>query len=391
MAYALEGIKILDLSRLLPFNYCTLMLADLGAEVLKIEEPKIGDYMRWMPPKLKKESAVFLMANRNKKSMTLNLREEKGKEVLRQLVKEYDVLFESFRPGVMKRLGVGYDELKEINPRLVFCSSTGYGQDGPYKDRPGHDMNYISVAGILEATGRHTGAPVIPGIPIADMSIGIFSAFSILAGIIARDRTGKGQYIDVSMTDCMVSYNMMNIASLIASQRSHSSEILGITGETPCYNVFKTKDEKFISLGNIEEKFWINLLKLIGREDLKEYQFAMGEDQKKAMDDLQKVFLSKTREEWLGLFEGKDICYAPINNAEDMMADPHVKHREMLLEMEHPVEGKVTTVGFPFKFSETPGTIRTPTPTLGQHTEEILKGLGYKDQDIKGMIEKGVI
>ncbi|MFA4910666.1 MAG: CaiB/BaiF CoA-transferase family protein [Desulfobacteria bacterium] len=391
MASALEGIKILDLSRLLPFNYCTLMLADLGAEVLKIEEPKIGDYMRWMPPKLEKESAVFLMANRNKKGMTLNLKEEKGKEILRRLVKEYDVLFESFRPGVMKRLGLGYDDLKEINPRLVFCSSTGYGQDGPYKDRPGHDMNYISVAGILESTGRHTGAPVIPGIPIADMSIGIFSAFSILAGIIARDRMGKGQYIDVSMTDCMVSYNMINIAGLVASQRSHGLETLGITGETPCYNVFKTKDGKFISLGNIEDKFWLNLLKLIGREDLKESQFATGEQQKKTMDELQRIFLSKTREEWLGLFEGKDICYAPVNDAEDLMADPHVKHREMLLEMEHPVEGKVTTVGFPFKFSQTPGRIKTPSPTLGQHTEEILKGLGYKDQDIKEMEEKGAI
>lgn len=391
MASALEGIKILDLSRLLPFNYCTLMLADLGAEILKIEEPKIGDYMRWMPPKLKEEGAVFLMANRNKKSMTLNLREEKAKKILRRLVKEYDVLFESFRPGVMKRLGVGYESLKEINPRLIFCSSTGYGQTGPYKDRPGHDMNYISVAGILEATGRHTGAPVIPGIPIADMSIGIFSAFAMLAAIIARNRTGEGQYIDMSMTDCMVSYNLANIANFIASRQFPGTEILGIAGENPCYNVFKTKDEKFISLGNIEDKFWINLLKLIGREDLKEYQFATGERQKEAMGELQKVFLTKTRKEWLEVFEGKDICYAPINDVEDMIADPHVRHRGMIQEMEHPVEGKVTTVGIPFNFSETPGKIKTPTPALGQHTEEILEGLGYKDQDIKEMRGKKVI
>ena len=390
MATALEGIKILDLSRLLPFNYCTLMLADLGADVLKIEEPNKGDYMRWMPPVLKKENAIFLMANRNKKSMTLNLREEKGKEILRQLVKEHDVLFESFRPGVMKRLGVGYDNLKEINPGLIFCSSTGYGQDGPYKDRPGHDMNYISVAGILEATGRHTGAPVIPGVPVADMTIGIFSAFTILAGILARERTGKGQHIDVSMTDCMVSYNMINIANIIMSQQFPGLS-LDITGGLPCYSVFKTKDDKFISLGNIEDKFWINTLKLIGREDLKEYQFATGEDQQKTLDELQKVFLSKTREEWLDLFEGKDICYAPVNNSEDLMNDPHVKHREMLLETEHPVEGKFTTVGFPFKFSETPAKMRTPSPTLGQHTDETLKSMGYKDEDINEMREKGII
>ena len=391
MTLALEGIKILDLSRLLPFNYCTLMLADLGAEVLKIEEPKIGDYMRWLPPKLKKENAIFLMANRNKKSMTLNLREEKAKEILRQLVKEYDVLFESFRPGVMKKLGVSYENLKEVNPRLIFCSSTGYGQDGPYSNRPGHDMNYIGVAGILEATGRHTGAPVIPGIPVADMSVGIFSAFSILAAIISRQNSGKGQYLDISMTDCMVSYNMVNIASYIASQQPQGTEILGIAGETPCYNVFKTKDGKFISLGNIEDKFWINLLKLIGREDLAEYQFATGEKQEKAMDELKQVFLTRTRREWLDLLEGKDTCYAPVNDIEDLMADPHVKHREMLLKMEHPVEGKIVTVGFPFKFSETPAKIRTPSPALGQHTEEILKTLGYNSQNIKKMKEKGVI
>jgi len=391
MASALEGIKILDLSRLLPFNYCTLMLADLGAEVLKIEEPKVGDYMRWLPPKLKEEGAVWLMANRNKKSMTLNLREEKAKEILRRLVKEYDVLFESFRPGVMKKLGVDYETMKEINPGLVFCSATGYGQDGPYKNRPGHDMNYISIAGILEATGRHTGEPVLPGIPIADMSIGIFSAFSILAGIISRDRTGKGQYIDMSMTDCMVSYNMANIANYIASKQYPSSELLGITGENPCYNVFKTKDGKFISQGNIEDKFWINLLKLIGREDLKEYQYATGERHKTAMEEIQKVFLTKTRKEWLDIFEGQDVCYAPINDVEDMIADPHVQHREMIKEMEHPIEGKVTTVGFPFKFSETPAEIRTPTPGLGQHTEEILIGMGYKEKDITEMREKKII
>ncbi|MDY7032664.1 MAG: CaiB/BaiF CoA-transferase family protein [Thermodesulfobacteriota bacterium] len=391
MASALEGIKILDVSRLLPFNYCTMMLADLGAEVLKVEEPGMGDYMRWLPPKLKKENAIFLMANRNKRSMTLNFREEKGKEILRQLAKENDVLFESFRPGVMNKLGVGYENLKEVNPKLVFCSSTGYGQTGPYKDRPGHDMNYISVAGILEATGRHTGAPVIPGIPVADMSIGIFSAFSILAGIMARDRTGKGQHIDVSMTDCMVSYNMMNIADFVVGQQSQDAEKFGITGETPCYNVFKTKDGKFISLGNIEGKFWKNTLKLINREDLDKFQFATGEEGEKAMEELQKVFLSKTRKEWLDIFEGQDICYAPINSAEDVVADPQVRQREMIFEMEHPVEGTITTVGFPFKFSETPGNVRMPSPTLGQHTEEVLKGLGYNDSDIQEMKEKGVI
>jgi len=391
MTAALKGIRILDLSRLLPFNYCTMMLADLGAEVLKVEEPKIGDYMRWMPPKLKKEGAVFLMANRNKKSMTLNLKKDKGKDIIRQLVKEHDVLFESFRPGVMDKLGLGYEALKEINPKLVFCSSTGYGQNGPYKSRPGHDMNYLSVAGILNASGQSEKVPSIPSIPVADMSIGIFSAFSILAGIIESNRTGKGQYIELSMTDCMVSYNMINIAGYIARQQSENVDDLGITGDTPCYNILKTKDNKFISLGNIEDKFWINLLKLVNREDLVKYQYAKGDDAKFAIDELQKIFLSKTRKEWLALLEGQDICYAPVNDIDDLIDDPQVSKRDMLLEMEHPVEGKIKTVGFPFKFSKTPGEIKTPTPTLGQHTDDVLKILGYSDKQIAELKEKKVI
>lgn len=388
---ALEGIKILDLSRLLPFEYCTLMLADLGAEVLKVEEPKIGDYMRWIPPILKKESALFCMLNRNKKSMSLNMRDEEGKEIIRKLVKEYDVLFESFRPGVMKKLGLNYDSLKEINPRLIFCSATGYGQSSPYKHRPGHDINYISIAGILEATGRHTGAPVIPGIAIADMSIGIFAAFAILAGIIARDRIGRGQYIDMSMTDCMISFNTMGVSSYISKKLSSDSLIIGATGEEPCYNVFKTKDNKFISLGNIEEKFWINLLRLIDREDLKEYQYASGEKRDKAMDELQDIFIQKTREEWMDLFDGKDICFSPVNTMEDVFSDPHVKHREMLVEMEHPVEGKVTQIKSPFKFSETLVEIKMASPVLGEHTAEVLRGLGYDEHRIDELRELGTV
>jgi crotonobetainyl-CoA:carnitine CoA-transferase CaiB-like acyl-CoA transferase len=279
MAGALDGIKVLDFSRLLPFEYCTMMLADLGAEVLKVEEPKKGDYMRWLPPKNKKEGYIFLLANRNKKSMTLNFNTEKGREIVYRLIKKYDVLFESFRPGIMDGFGLGYKDLKEINPRLVYCSSTGYGQTGPYKDKAGHDANYIAVAGILGVTGRHTGAPIIPGIPVADMSIGIFSAYAILAGLMARDRTGKGQHIDVSMTDCMVSYNTIPLAHQFAGQEygmGKSSGSLEITGHALWYNCFETRDGKYLFLGNLEKKFWTNLCKAIGREDFVDFEFATG-------------------------------------------------------------------------------------------------------------------
>jgi len=388
---ALSGIKILDLSRLLPFNYCTLMLADLGAEVIKVEEPILGDYMRWMHPKMKNENAAFIIANRNKKSLTLNLREEEGKEILRKLVREYDVLFESFRPGVMEKLGLGYDKLKKINPDLVYCSSTGYGQNGPYKDRPGHDVNYLSVSGILSATRDHTGKPVILGVPVADMSVGIFSAFSILAALLARNRIGKGQQIDVSMTDCMVSYNIINIGNFIARQQSEPSAILELTEGYPCYNVFETKDGKFISLGNIEEKFWINFLKVIGREDLKEFQFSISENKKMANDELQDLFLSKTQKEWLDKFEGEDICYSAVNEIDDLVDSPLVNRRKMLIDIEDPKEGKMKTIGFPIKFSSTPAKISMLSPSLGQHTEEILKKLGYDDMTITGLKKRSVV
>jgi len=391
MSGALEGIKILDLSRLLPFEYCTLMLADLGADVLKVEEPKIGDYMRFIPPILKKESALFCMLNRNKKSMTLNMREDEGKKIIRRLVKEYDVLFESFRPGVMKKLGLDYESLKEINPGLVFCSATGYGQNSPYKDRPGHDLNYISIAGILEATGMHTGAPVIPGVPVADMSIGIFSAFAILVGVIAKNRTGKGQYIDMSMTDCMLSYNIWGVSSHFSKQVSSDAVTIGCKGDEPCYTVFKTRDNKFISLGNIEDKFWVNFLKLVDKEDLKKFQFASGEKGKEAIDTIQKVIIQKTREEWLNLFEGKDICYSPVNSIEDVLSDPHIKQSGMIVEMEHPVEGKIPQMKSPFKFSETPVEINTPSPALGEHTDEVLKFIGYDKQGLDELKKNGVI
>jgi len=392
MASALEGIRILDLTRFLPFGYCTMLLADLGADVLKIEEPKIGDEQRQHLPKLKKEGVVFLLVNRNKKSMKLNLKTVQGVKILHQLVEKYDVLFESFRPGTMDRLGLGYDNLKEINPRLIYCSATGYGQDGPYKNSPGHDINYIGLTGILGKTGRYTiGHPVVPGVLIADMASGLFSAFAILAGLMARERTGKGQYIDLSMIDCMVSFNTQHIANYIAGFGEWQEGALGLTGETAYYNVYATKDGKYLCLGNLEERFWENLCKIIGRQDLIEYQFSGAQKQKEIMRELSSIFLGRTRDEWLELMRDEDICVGPVNSVEEVLADPHILHRGMILEVEHPVEGKIPQIGFPIKFSETPGDIRTPAPTFGQHTDQILNELGYRAWEIEGLKESGII
>jgi len=388
---ALSGIRILDLSRLLPFEYCTLFLADFGAEVLKIEEPGKGDYMRWLPPRLKHENAQFLMVNRNKESLTLNLRSEKGKDILLRLVKDYDVLFESFRPGVMDKLGLGYKELCALNPGIVYCSATGYGQSGPYKDLVGHDLNYISIAGILGATGQHLDAPVIPGIPFADMSTGLFCAFSILTGLMARKETGKGQHIDVSMTDLMVSYNVLHIANYLGGVKYGESDTLAITGESAYYNVYKTKDGKFICIANVESKFWDNFCRLVGKEHMMENQFADINEQKKRISELKELFLKKNRDEWIEFFKDDDVCVSPVYSSEEVLEDEHLNARGLFYDVEHPTEGKIVQIGMPAKFSDTPAKFRSPAPQLGENTNNVLSKLGYSIEEISNLKKQGVI
>ncbi|MDY6821432.1 MAG: CaiB/BaiF CoA-transferase family protein [Deferribacterota bacterium] len=386
---ALEGIKILDLGRLLPFEYTTVILGDLGADILKIEEPGRGDYMRDMPPKNKKENIIFLMLNRNKKSMTLDLKKEKGKEIFLDLVKKYDVVFEGFRPKVMEKLGLGYERLKEVNPKLIYCAATGYGQYGSYSKKPGHDINYISIAGILGKTGLDK--PVIPGIPIADMTIGVYSALSILAAIIARGKSGEGQYIDISMTDCMLSYNIVNIASYLVE--SKNMPILDLRGGLPNYNVYETKDGKYISMGNLEYKFWKNFCETVGRKDLiEEYASNIIEEKKENLrEEIQKIFKEKNRDEWIELFEGVDTCITPVYSIQETLEDRLFKEREMIMEVDHPIEGKVKQIALPIKFSKTKQKIKSYSPMLGEHTELILKSLGYNEKEISYLKENKIV
>jgi crotonobetainyl-CoA:carnitine CoA-transferase CaiB-like acyl-CoA transferase len=386
---ALEGIKILDLGRLLPFEYTTVILGDLGADVLKIEEPKHGDYMREMPPINKKENIIFQMLNRNKKSMTLDLKKDKGKEIFLQLVKEYDVVFEGFRPKVMEKLGLGYERLKEINPKLVYCAATGYGQYGSYSQRPGHDINYISIAGILGTTGLDK--PVIPGIPIADMTIGVYSALSILAAIIAREKSGEGQFIDISMTDCMLSFNIVNIANYLVENKD--APILDLRGGLPNYNVYETKDGKYISMGNLEYKFCKNFCDTVGRKDLiEEYESNLIDEKTEYLKtELQKIFKEKNRDEWVKLFEGVDTCITPVYSIEETLEDRLFKEREMITEVYHPIEGKVKQIASPIKFSKTKQKIKSYSPMLGEHTDLMLKSLGYDEKDIKYFRENNIV
>jgi len=392
MAGPLTGMKILDLSRLLPGPYCSLMLGDLGADVLKIEDPKLGDYMRWWGPRVNKQSAFFLMVNRNKKSMKLNLKTDWGRDIFFRLVRQHDVLLEGFRPGVMERLGLGYEALKEENPGLIYCAITGYGHTGPYRDRAGHDLNYLSLAGVLGTIGPKGGPPVIPGVQIADIGGGaMLAALGILAAYIARQETGKGQFIDVSMLDGSFAWLTVPLGKTLADGEDPKPGDSFLTGRYACYRIYETKDGRYMGLGALEPQFWEAFCKLVNREDLVGYQFAEGEKQTHLISEVSGIFKEKTRQEWIGFLKDTDCCCEPVNSVSEALMDSQLLAREMILEADHPTEGRLKQIGIPVKFSETPGSLRLAPPNHGEHTREILKGLGYEDGEISDMEKEGVI
>jgi crotonobetainyl-CoA:carnitine CoA-transferase CaiB-like acyl-CoA transferase len=384
----LTGLKMLDLSRLLPGPYCSLLLADLGMEVLKVEDIEQGDYMRTMGPIRKKDSAYFLALNRNKTSMTLNLKVKEGKEVFYKLINSYDILLEGFRPGVMDRLGVGYQDLKKINPRIIFCSLSGYGQDGPYRERSGHDINYIGLAGILDVMGTKQGPPIIPGVQIADIGGGgMMAAIAILAAIVHREKTGEGQYLDVSMLDSVISWLSIHAGKYFMDKELPKRGEMPLSGRYACYQVYPTRDERYMSLGALEPKFWKIFCEAVGRRDLILKQFIEGEERLRIIEEIQNLFKTKTQKEWVDLFRNVDACCEPILTLEEVSHHPQVLHRQMVKELEHPVEGKTQQIGSPIKSSPFSFEIHTPPPTWGEHTVEVLGKIGYSEQDIRRLNE----
>ena len=390
----LEGIKILDLTRLLPGPYGTMLLGDLGAEVIKIEEPERGDYARWNPPQINGVGSRHLLLNRNKKSLTLNLKAPEGKAVLRRMVEQgADVLIEQFRPGVMERLGVGYKDLEKVNPRIIYCSLTGYGQDGPYRDLAGHDLNYIGIAGVLGLTGQKGGSPVIPGIQIADLiGGGLYAVIGILSALMARQKTGRGQYVDISMLDGVVSLLPDSAALYFAEGKAPRAGERRLGGGLPQYQVYQTQDGKYLAVGALEEKFWANLSRLIGRPEWAE---KIPRELEPRCEEIQKemarLFQTKTQKEWLDLLMHEDTCVTAVQSLDEVFADPQVRSRQMLVETTHPKAGRVRQIGVPIKFSETPGEIRMPAPEIGEHTEEILGEFGFAQEEIDRLRKMGVI
>ena len=375
---------MLDLSRLLPGPYCSLLLADLGMEVLKVEDPEQGDYTRGIAPIRKKESAIFLALNRNKKSIKLNLKIREGKEIFYKLIQSYDIILESFRPGVIDRLGIGYQELRKRNHRVILCSLSGYGQDGPYKGRSGHDINYIGLGGILEITGVKNGDPILPGVQIADIGGGgMMAAIAILAAAFHREKTGEGQFLDISMMDSVVSWLSIHAGKYFMDGELLKRGDMALTGRYACYQVYPTKDGRHMSLGALEPKFWKNFCEAVGRRDLMDKQFIEAEERLRVIEEIKNLFKTKTQEEWVDFFKKADACCEPILTFEQVFQHPQVLHRQMVVEAEHPVEGNVRQLGNPIKSSRFPFEIRTPSPAWGEHTIEVLKAMGYSEEEIK--------
>jgi alpha-methylacyl-CoA racemase len=352
----------------------------------------MGDYIRWSPPYYEgaddsAKSALYLALNRGKRSIRLNLKEDRGREVLLKLVKEYDVLLESFRPGVLDRLGVGYERLKQENPGLVYCAITGYGQDGPYRDRSGHDMNYLGLIGLLGLTGEKDGPPIQAGGQIADIGGGaLMAAFGIMAALHERRSSGEGQLVDVSMADGALSWLSLVAARYLCDGAVPKRGEPELTGGLICYRPYACKDG-WVTLGALEPKFWQAWCRGVGREDLIEKQFERPGTEAHA--EVERVFLERTREEWQEFATHNDCCLEPVLDLDEALDSELVKAREMVVELDQPGAGPVKQLGVPIKLSRTPGAVDAPGPALGEHTDEVLASLGYSSDDIEALKDSG--
>jgi alpha-methylacyl-CoA racemase len=393
----LGDVRVLDLTRLLPGGFCSLLLADLGADVVKVEDTRMGDYVRWAPPLYGSEeqqglgtrSALYLALNRGKRSIRIDLKSPSGREALLALVREYDVVLESFRPGVLDKLGCGYEALREANPRLVYCAITGYGQTGPNTQRAGHDMNYLGLTGLLGMTGEPGGRPIQSAGQIADLGGGaLMAAVGVLAALRERERSGEGQLVDVSMTDGALAWLAMVAAAYLRDGRVPGRGDGQLNGGLLCYYPYEASDG-WVTSGALEPKFWHAFCEGVGREDLIEAQFeAPGSD---AWREVADVFRSRTRDEWQEFNNEHDAMIEPVLGLDEALASELVREREMVVELEQPALGPVRLLGLPIKLSRTPGDATRPAPALGEHTEEVLREAGFDADEVATLLESGAV
>ena len=395
MSQVLKGIKVLDLTRALAGPYCTMLLADYGAEVIKVELPGTGDDTRgWGPPFVEGESAYFMSINRNKKSLTLDMKNTKSKDILERMIKQSDIIVENFRPGAADRLGLGYEQVKKINPKIIYCSISGFGQDGPYRELPGFDQTLQGMGGMMSITGEPDGPPMKVGVAIADISGGMFAGFGIMLALFHREKTGKGQWVDTSLLDSQIAWLTYRAGEFFASGKLPEKVGSGHPMIVP-YQAFKAKDE-YINIAAGNDQLWKRFCKVINMENIMDDpKFVTNakrvENRKELIAILSKIIETKTGAEWLKLLEDAGIPAGPIYTLDKLFSDPQVLHRKMMVELTHPKAGKIKVTGVPVKLSEAPGEITAPPPLLGQHNKEVLKDLGYSAEEIEKLIADKVV
>jgi alpha-methylacyl-CoA racemase len=396
MSGALDDVKVLDLTRLLPGGFCSLLLADFGADVVKVEDTAMGDYVRWAPPyygdeshqPLGTRSALYLALNRGKRSIRLDLKSDAGREAFLRLAAEADVVLESFRPGVLDKLGCGYDALSEANPGIVYCAITGYGQTGPHVARAGHDMNYLGLTGLLGMTGEPGGRPIQAAGQIADIGGGaLMAAFGVMAALRERERSGRGQVVDVSMTDGALSWLAMVAAAYLCDgdvpQRGRGM----LNGGAACYLPYECADGGWVTCGALEPKFWQAFCDGVGRPDLLEHQFAPpGSEGRKQVAE---VFRSRTRAEWQAFNDSHDAMIEPVLGLDEALDSELVRQREMVVELDQPELGTVRLLGVPIKLSRTEGDPTRPAPALGEHTAQVLTEAGFSGDEVDELLTSG--
>ncbi len=391
----LENLRVLDLSRVLSGPYCTMVLADLGADVIKVERPGRGDDTRgWVPPSIGDESAYFLSVNRNKRSLTLDLSTDEGREVLYRLAKWADVVVENFRPGTADKLGVGYKTLKGLNPRLIYCAISGFGQTGPYRDKPGYDIIALAMGGLMSVTGYPELPPVRVGVAVADLGAAMWSVIGILAALRAREETLEGQYIDTSLFDGQLSWLTYLASNYFATGENPERYGSAHPSIVP-YQAFETQDSSVVvAAGN--DSLWEKLtgaLDLTELGDNPDYRTNEGRVAHRGalVEALSEAFKTRTTDAWLARLDEAGVPASPVQSIEAVVNDPHAAARDMFVTLQHPTVGELTLAGIPVKLSETPGAVETPPPTLGQHSEEVLRELGYASEEIAELKEKNVV
>ena len=367
-----------------------MILGDLGADVVKVEQPEIGDYARFAPPLIGDTGSAFLMLNRNKRSITLNLKNAEAKEILHKLAAKADVFVESYQPGVAERLGVGYSAIRKVNEHIIYCSISGYGQTGPYRDLVGHDLNYVAYSGTIGATGLKGGPPVIPAVQISDIQSAIYAAVAITAALYRREKTGEAELIDVSLMDTAVASMIMPLSFHFAGASTERGESF-LSGGAPFYNVYETKDRRFISIASLEPKFWVELCNALGVEEYQDQQIVSAEVSQQIRAVLAEKFREKKRDEWVKILNEREIPCAPVYDVSEVPADPQVRARKMIFEMETEAFGKLNQLATPIRISQNPLVVRSGPPKLGQHTLEILRGLGYSTKDVERLKTEGAI